>query len=102
MATRITYFVHGTTTEIVEPIQRRSIFEPMPNGESHEMVKERIASFLDDLRRDYRDKSVAIVAHKAPQLALDVLIKEMSWEEAFDNDWRRTGSWQPGWEYELP
>ena len=93
---------NGKPTEIVEPIQRRSIFEPMPNGESHEMVKERMASFLDDLRRDYRDKSVAIVAHKAPQLALDVLIKEMPWEEAFDNDWRRTGSWQPGWEYELP
>jgi len=66
------------------------------------MVKERIASFLDDLRRDHRDQSVAIVAHKAPQLALDVLLKEMSWEEAFDNDWRTTGSWQPGWEYELP
>lgn len=46
-------------------------------------------------------KSVAIVAHKAPQIALDLLLKGYSWEKAFASDWRKTKSWQPGWEYIL-
>jgi broad specificity phosphatase PhoE len=50
----------------------------MPNGESYEMVKKRIDSFLTDIKRDYDGKHIAIVGHKAPQLALDVLLKGMT------------------------
>lgn len=92
---------NGKPSEIVEPLQEKSITEPMSNGESYEMVKGRIASFLDDLEKDYDGKSVAIVGHKAPQLALDVLLKDKTWEQAFAEDWRKTKSWQPGWKYEL-
>lgn len=88
-------------SEIVEPLQEKAITEPLPNGESYELVKERTASFLEDVKRDYDGKHIAIVAHKAPQLALDVLLKNISWEEAFADDWRKTKSWQPGWEYTL-
>lgn len=88
-------------SEEVEPLQEKSITTPMPNGESYEDVKVRIASFLEDLKKNWNGKSVAIVGHKAPQLALDVLLKGMSWEEAFATDWRKTKSWQPGWEYTL-
>ena len=65
------------------------------------MVKQRVLEFLDFLKANYDVQHVAIVAHKAPQLALDVLIKWMSWQEAFNNDWRKTKSWQPGWDYKL-
>lgn len=92
---------NGKPSEVVEPLQEKSIETPMPNGESYEMVKERIQSFLNNLKENYDGKHVAIVAHKAPQLALNVLLKGMTWEEAFANDWRKTKSWQPGWEYEL-
>lgn len=85
----------------VEPLQEVSITKPFPNGESYEDVKARIADFLKFLKENYDGKSVAIVAHKAPQLSLDVLLKNMTWEEAFANDWRKTKSWQPGWEYVL-
>ena len=71
----------------------------MPNGESYEEVKSRINDFLEDLKKNYDGKNVAIVAHKAPQLALDVILKNKTWEEAFKEDWRKTKSWQPGWEY---
>jgi broad specificity phosphatase PhoE len=91
--------LNGKPSDIVEPLQEQSITTPMPNGESYEMVKDRIASFLDDLKKNYDGKHVAIVAHKAPQLALDVLLKGLTWEEAFAQDWRKTKSWQPGWEY---
>ncbi len=88
-------------SDIVEPLQEQSITTPMPNGESYEMVKERIASFLADVKRNYDGKHIAIVGHKAPQLALDVLLKGMSWEEAFTTDWRKVKAWKAGWDYTI-
>lgn len=93
--------LNGKPSSIVEPLQKRSIEAPMPNGESYEMVKTRVADFLDFLKINYDGKHVAVVAHKAPQLALDVLLKDMTWQEAFANDWRKTKQWRPGWEYVL-
>ena len=51
------------------------------------------------LKENYDGKIIGIVAHRAPQLALEVITKNISWEEANQNDWRKTGDWQPGWEY---
>jgi broad specificity phosphatase PhoE len=28
-------------------------------------------------------------------------LKHKTWEQAFAQDWRKTKSWQPGWEYTL-
>lgn len=65
MAIKVTYFVHGTTTD-------------NENG-----------------------KIVAVVAHKAPQLALEVLLRGKTWERAFAQDWRKRKAWRPGWDYLL-
>jgi broad specificity phosphatase PhoE len=83
----------------VEPLQEKSITKPFPNGESYEDVKKRIAGFLNFLKDQYNGKHIAIVAHKAPQLALEVLTKGKTWEQAFAEDWRKKGKWQPGWDY---
>ena len=88
-------------SSIVEPMQERMINERFPDGESYEDVKARIADFLNFLKQNYDGKSIAIVAHKAPQLALDILLKGKTWEEAFAEDWRKTKAWRPGWEYEV-
>lgn len=74
---------------------------PFPSGESYQDVEKRIRSFVDNLKESYADKHVGIVAHQAPQLALDVILRGMTWEEAIANDWRKVGAWQPGWEYTL-
>ena len=92
---------NGQSSDIVEPLQEQSVTAPMPNGESYEDVKTRIESFLADLKQNYDGKHIAIVGHKAPQLALDVLLRGMTWEEAFETDWRKRKAWQPGWEYIL-
>jgi broad specificity phosphatase PhoE len=92
---------NGKLSEIVEPLQQEMVNTRFPNGESYEDVKARIQSFLEDLKPNYDGKHIAIVAHKAPQIALDVLLKELSWDEAFAADWREVGKWQPGWEYLL-
>jgi broad specificity phosphatase PhoE len=93
--------LNGQPSDIVEPVQETSIVTPMPNGESYEMVKVRVESFLQHLKKNFDGKHVAIVAHKAPQLALEVLLNQKTWEEAFASDWRKTKAWKPGWEYFL-
>lgn len=90
---------NGEPSDIVEPMQVKNIIDKFSEGESYEDVKNRIADFVEFLKQNYDGKSVAIVAHKAPQLALDVLLKNKTWEEAFAEDWRKKKAWQPGWEY---
>jgi len=75
--------------------------KPFPNGESYKDVEKRIADFLNFLKKNYDGKHVAIVAHQAPQLALDVLLKGKTWKQAIDEDWRKKKAWQPGWKYIL-
>jgi len=84
---------------IVEPIQEKSIHERFPEGEGYEDVKRRIIDFLNQLYDNYRGKHVAIVAHKAPQLAIEVILNNKTWEQAFAEDWRKRKAWQPGWNY---
>lgn len=94
--------LNGASSVIVEPMQEEEcITNKFPEGESYEDVKARIADFLEFLKKNYDGKSVAIVAHKAPQLALDVLLLGKTWRQALIEDWRKTKSWKPGWEYEL-
>ena len=88
-------------SDVVEPMQENMIWDKFPDGESYEDVKTRIVDFLEFLKKNYNGKRVAIVAHKAPQFALDVLLKDKTWEKAFAEDWRKTHAWKPGWEYIL-
>ena len=70
-----------------------------PNGESYRDVEERLQSFCEFLKTNYDGKHIAIVAHQGPQLALEVLLKNKSWDQAIAEDWREVGTWQPGWTY---
>lgn len=74
---------------------------PFPNGESYRDVEARIEDFCNYLTANYDGKHVAIVAHQAPQLALEVILNNKSWEQAINEDWRKTGAWQPGWSYTI-
>ena len=73
------------------------ITKQYPNGESYEDVEKRIRSFLQDAAKKY--KHIAIVAHQAPQLAIEVITKGQTWQQAIDNDWRKRKAWKPGWDY---
>ncbi len=74
---------------------------PFPNGESYKDVEKRLASFVDFLRDNYGGKHVAIVAHQGPQLALDVLLRGRTWQQAIEEDWRKKRAYQPGWQYKI-
>ena len=72
-----------------------------PNGESYKDVEKRILSFLEFVKENYMEKRIAIVAHRATQLAFEVILNKKSWEEAFAEDWRKNlpKAWKPGWDY---
>lgn len=80
-------------------VYEEHIDKPFPNGESLKDVEMRIREFLDEIKKEYPSKIIGIVAHRATQLAIEVITKNITWEEAIKNDWRNTKNWQPGWEY---
>ena len=90
-------------SEKVDKLYLANIDKPFPNGESLKDVERRIKSFLNDLFIKYSGKKVVIVAHRSPQLALDVILKGKTWKQAVEEDWRLKGhdGWKPGWEYLL-
>lgn len=89
--------LNGLETSLVK--YEEHIQEKFPNGESLIDVENRIRSFCKFLLQNYDGKHIAIVAHKAPQLAFQVITENKSWEYVIEHDWRKTKSWQPGWEY---
>ena len=85
----------------VNAMQSDVIDKPYPKGESLMNVENRVREFLQEVGTEYAGKRVAIVAHKAPQFALEVLLNGKIWPEAIATDWRKTKSWQPGWKYAI-
>lgn len=75
------------------------IDQSFPNGESYLDVEKRINDFLEFLKKNYGGKNIALVAHQAPQLALEVILNKKTWAQAIAQDWRHKKAWQPGWEY---
>lgn len=91
--------LNGADSSLVK--YKEHIINPFPNGESLKDVEERLKNFCDYLLENYNGKTIALVAHKAPQLALEVITKKITWEQAIKQDWRKTKNWQPGWVYEI-
>lgn len=93
--------LNGAQTNTVDELGDSIITQRFPHGENYLDVEKRIRSFLDNLKQKYAGKHIAIVAHKAPQLALDVILKGKTWKQTMKEDWRHTHAWKPGWEYVL-
>ena len=91
--------LNGKTSELVK--YKEHINNPFPNGESLLDVEKRVRDFCDYLLENYNNKTIAIVAHKAPQLAIEVITMNKTWEQAINDDWRPKKQWQPGWRYEI-
>jgi alpha-ribazole phosphatase/probable phosphoglycerate mutase len=91
--------LNGTNAKAFKNRMAEYVDHPFPNGESYGDVEKRLRSFVEMLRARYDGKHVAIMAHQAPQLALDVILRGRTWPQAIAEDWRKRGAWQPGWEY---
>ena len=80
-------------------VYEEHIYKEFPNGESLKQVEKRVRDFLNFIHKNYEGKTIGIIAHRAPQLAIEVITKHITWEEAIKSDWRKSGNWQPGWKY---
>ena len=69
-------YYDGESKDLV--IYEEHIENPFPNGESLKDVEKRVENFIKDIKEKYAGKIIAIVAHRAPQLALEVLTKNIS------------------------
>lgn len=83
--------------EEVESMKVNCISHPFPNGESYKQASSRMKSFLRDLLKNYKDKRVMIIGHRATQYGLDYWINGVPLKESITEDWK----WQPGWKYQL-
>jgi broad specificity phosphatase PhoE len=91
--------LNGAPSEKVQAVMSKCIEAQFPNGESYKAVEKRMRDFLNYLAKRFDGKHIAIVAHQAPQLALDVIVKGRTWQQAMKEDWRLNKTWQPGWDY---
>jgi len=91
--------LNGAPSEEVEALMEKAIDIPFPSGESYKDVEKRIRELIKDIIAKYPGKHIAIVAHRAPQLALDVTLRGRTWQQAMEEDWRLKKAWKPGWEY---
>lgn len=92
---------NGKSAKLFKDTMEEYIHDAFPGGENYLDVEKRMADFITYLCENYDGKRIAIVAHQAPQLALDVLLKGKSWQQAIAEDWRKNKSYQPGWKYSI-
>lgn len=85
------------SSEEVEPAKYLYISKPFPNGESYEDTAVRMKNFLEDLLKNYDNKKVMIIGHRATQYGLEHWINEISLKDIVMAPWK----WQPGWAYYL-
>ncbi len=85
------------SSDIVEVEKLKRISVPFPGGESYEQTTLRMKDFLNDLLRDYKNKKIMIIGHRATQYGLENIINGISLEQLISSKFK----WQPGWKYEL-
>ena len=90
MKTNLIYFVHGTTYDNAN--KKCSSWKQV---ELNDLGREQAAN-LGKINSKIKFDVIF-----TSDLAFEVITKNISWEEANKNDWRKTGDWQPGWEYNI-
>jgi alpha-ribazole phosphatase/probable phosphoglycerate mutase len=90
---------YGELNGTPEPVHDRAahIDVRYPGGESWRQAVERVAGFLDELRRERAGERVLVIGHSATWLALELVANGRALEEVIAEPF----VWQPGWEYRL-
>ena len=82
---------------LIEARRPDAIRQPFPGGESYADVAARVASWLEDLRREPPGGWVLVIGHRATHYALDHLLHGVALADVVGAPF----VWQPGWAYEL-
>ena len=86
------------TAQVEEELPRR-ITERFPHGESLLTVVQRVGAFLHDVLREYDDKTIVVIGHRATKYGLEYWCGDALLEDIVRTpwEWRET----PIWRYEL-
>jgi broad specificity phosphatase PhoE len=87
---------HGELNGTREPLDDRAahVDVPYPGGESWRQAVERVAGFLEELRRNHDGERVLVIGHTATRLALEVACGR-----DLEDLVGALCAWRPGWEY---
>jgi broad specificity phosphatase PhoE len=90
---------YGELNGTPEPLHDRAshIDVPYPGGESWRQAVERVAGFLDELRRERDGERVLVIGHSATRFGLEVTANGRKLEDVIAAPF----VWQPGWEFVL-
>lgn len=75
----------------------RFVDHPFPGGESYRDCVQKLRGFLDDVRGEFENRRVLVIAHSAQRWALRHLYDHVPLEELVDAPFE----WRPGWEYTI-
>src|SRR2546430_1444084 len=78
------------TAQVEEEFPRR-ITERLPHGESLLMVVQRVGSFLRDVLREYDDKTIVVIGHRATRYGLEYWCGDASLEDIVRTPWEWRG-----------
>lgn len=99
---RLREYDYGEMTQYpvaqVEEEFPQRITEPFPRGESLLMVVERVGAFLREVLREYDEKAIVVIGHRATKWGLAYWCGEASLEEIVHTPWERREI--PIWRYE--
>jgi broad specificity phosphatase PhoE len=89
--------LNGGDKSLVDGQRLERLTTPYPNGESYMQTRDRMFSFLEDLKRDFDGKTIVIIGARATQFGIQNYIEKTPYEELVAAPFK----WQPGWEYIL-
>jgi len=84
----------GAPSRQIEAERPATVETAFPGGESLQDVVRRMTSFVDELDPGLR---VLVIGHRATKLGFDVLLGDMTLEDAVNAPYE----WQPSWTYEV-
>lgn len=88
---------NGKPVDLVDPMNKKWIKIPFPDGESYENAIARIHDFYRELKTNRPQDVILIVGHRATKYGLDTFSGKITLEECLSyQHW-----WQPFWTYEL-
>jgi len=93
--------LNGLGQSKFNPDEKYYIDQNFPDGENCYDIEKRIKNFIEEVKQKYIGKKIAVISHKYPQLAFEVITNNKTWPQAFNQDWRHQKDWQPGWRYTL-
>lgn len=89
--------MEGRPNKDIDAERPMRIKQPFPNGESYEQCLERMEPFFDWLSKNFQDKTVLIVSHKATHYGVEYFAAGHSVEKCIEHPLK----WQPGWQYKF-